>query len=101
MAKKQLSFLELDTLLSKNIDNRGSIITKNVFSQIDEWIHSGNYLLNAQLSGSLFGGYPNSRSVALAGETGCLHKNETIDVYVFKNKNIHNGRKIIKEPKLE
>jgi len=66
---KQLSFSELDNMLSK-IDDRGSIITNNAFSKIDEWIHSGNYLLNAQLSGSLFGGYPNSRSVALAGETG-------------------------------
>lgn len=66
---KELTFAALDDLLSK-VDERGSIITKNKFSEIDEWIHSGNYLFNAQLSGSLFGGYPNSRSVALAGETG-------------------------------
>lgn len=65
-----LSFAKLDDILSKTIDNRGSIITKNQFSRVDEWIHSGNYLLNAQLSGSMFRGYPNSRSTALAGETG-------------------------------
>lgn len=97
---KELNFIELDNKLSK-IDDRGSLIEKNVFSRVDEWIHSGNYLLNAQLSGTLFGGYPNSRSVALAGETGCLQENETIDVYIFKNKNIHNGRKVIEEAKLE
>ena len=28
------------------------------FSDIDEYIHTGNYLLNAQMSGSLRGGYP-------------------------------------------
>lgn len=72
MAKnvKEFSFVELDDLLSKNIDDRGSISTNNVFSRIDEFIPTGNYLLNAQISGSLFGGYPNCRTVALAGTTG-------------------------------
>lgn len=66
---KQLSFSELDTLLTK-VNDKGSIITKNTFSRIDEWIPSGNYLLNAHISGSLFGGYPNSRSICIAGESG-------------------------------
>jgi RecA/RadA recombinase len=66
---KEFSFTELDTLLTK-INPKGSIITHNTFSKIDEYISSGNYLLNAQLTGSLFGGIPNSRSVCFAGETG-------------------------------
>jgi len=66
---KELSFSDLDSLLSK-INPKGSIITHNTFSKIDEWINTGNYLLNAQLTGSLFGGIPNSRSVCFAGETG-------------------------------
>jgi RecA/RadA recombinase len=66
---KQLSFTDLDTLLTK-VNDKGSIITHNTFSKIDEWIGTGNYLLNAQLSGSLFGGYPNSRSTCVAGESG-------------------------------
>lgn len=66
---KEFSFVELDNMLSK-IDDRGSISTTNAFSQIDEFIDTGNYLLNAQISGSLFGGYPNCRTIALAGETG-------------------------------
>lgn len=70
MAIKEFSFVELDNLLSKNIDSRGSISTNNAFSRIDEFIPTGNYLLNAQISGTLFGGYPNCRTVALAGETG-------------------------------
>jgi RecA/RadA recombinase len=66
---KALSFTELDTALTK-VNDKGSIITKNTFSKIDEWIHTGNYLLNAHICGSLFGGYPNSRSICLAGESG-------------------------------
>lgn len=66
---KELTFTELDSILSK-IDDKGSIITKNTHSKIDEWIGTGNYILNAQISGSLFGGIPNSRSICLAGESG-------------------------------
>jgi RecA/RadA recombinase len=66
---KQLSFSDLDTALSK-INPKGSIITHNTFSKIDEYIPTGNYMLNAQLTGSLFGGIPNSRSVCVAGESG-------------------------------
>jgi RecA/RadA recombinase len=66
---KQFSFNDLDTALTK-INPKGSIITTNTFSKIDEYIPSGNYMLNAQLTGSLFGGIPNSRSICFAGESG-------------------------------
>ena len=66
---KQFSFGELDKSLSK-VNELGSILTENKFSKIDEYIPTGNYVLNAQLSGSLFGGIPNTRSVALSGESG-------------------------------
>ncbi len=66
---KTLSFSDLDNLLSK-VNDKGSIITTNSFSRIDEWIPTGNYMLNAHISGSLFGGYPNSRSICIAGESG-------------------------------
>lgn len=66
---KQFSFTELDTALTK-INPKGSIITHNTFSKIDEYIPTGNYLFNAQLTGSLFGGIPNSRSICFAGESG-------------------------------
>jgi len=69
MAKQQMSFNDLDTLLTK-VNPKGSIITHNPFSKIDEYISTGNYLLNAQLTGSLFGGIPNSRSICFAGESG-------------------------------
>jgi RecA/RadA recombinase len=66
---KEFSFNDLDEQLTK-ISPKGSVISINSYSRIDEWISTGNYLLNAQLSGSLFGGIPNSRSICLAGESG-------------------------------
>lgn len=80
----ELSFLELDNLLSK-IDPRGSLSTINAFSKIDDFIHTGNYLFNAQISGSLFGGIPNSRTTAFAGETGCVPKDQSIRIYKIKS----------------
>jgi len=66
---KTFSFEDLDKTLSK-VSDLGSILTENKFSKIDEYISTGNYVLNAQISGSLFGGIPNTRSVALSGESG-------------------------------
>lgn len=69
MAKKDFSFAELDKQLSK-IDGfeSGSLLENNEFSEVGEWIPTGNYLLNAQLSGSLFGGIANNRSMGIAGD---------------------------------
>jgi len=69
MAKKEFSFAELDKQLSK-IDGfeMGSILENNEFSEVTEWIPTGNYLLNAQLSGTLFGGIANNRSMGIAGD---------------------------------
>ena len=66
---KQFSFDELDKSMSK-IDPLGSVMTENTFSKIDEWIGTGNYMLNAQIGGSIFKGTPNSRSVVFSGKTG-------------------------------
>jgi len=67
---KEFSFEELDGAMSK-IDSLGSVMTKNSYSKIDEWIGTGNYLLNAQISGSVFKGIPNSRSIVFSGVSGC------------------------------
>jgi RecA/RadA recombinase len=67
---KEFSFDELDGAMSK-IDSLGSVMTKNTYSKIDEWIGTGNYLLNAQISGSVFKGIPNSRSIVFSGVSGC------------------------------
>lgn len=78
MAKKNtgsgsFSFEAFDSELSKIPGMElGSIISKNTFSVVTDHIHTGNYLLNAQISGSLFGGVANARSLGLVGdpETG-------------------------------
>jgi RecA/RadA recombinase len=69
MAKKEFSFADLDKQLSK-IDGfeMGSLLETNEFSEVTEWIPTGNYLLNAQLSGSIFGGIANNRSMGIAGD---------------------------------
>jgi len=65
------SFLALDKKLSsiKGFE-LGSVLSDNDFSTVDEFISLGNYTMNAQFSGSLFGGIPNNRSVGLAGDPG-------------------------------
>lgn len=52
------------------INPNGAMMDVNPIAKIDEWISTGNYILNAVLSGSLFGGLPNRRSLVLAGEEG-------------------------------
>jgi len=91
---KQFSFNDLDAALTK-INPKGSIITNNTFSKIDEYIPSGNYMLNAQLTGSLFGGIPNSRSICFAGESGCLPKNEKVRVYILKTRTFDERQTIV------
>jgi RecA/RadA recombinase len=65
--KEQSSFLELNQALSK-ISPDGAIIEDSIYAKIDEWIPTGSYVLNAAMSGSLFGGMPNRRSLLLSGE---------------------------------
>jgi len=76
MAKKKISeeissnsFSKLNDFLNK-IAPDGEILDINPIAKIDEWISTGSYILNAALSGSIFGGLPNRRSLVLAGEEG-------------------------------
>jgi RecA/RadA recombinase len=55
--------------LQKNIKDIEIIENSNLVS-IKEFINTGNYIFNAHLSGSLFGGIPSNRSVLIAGEPG-------------------------------
>ena len=61
------AFNKFNDILAKKVKSKVELMG---FSDIDEYIPTGNYLLNAQLSGSLFGGYPNTRSIGLAGDSG-------------------------------
>ena len=89
------SFLDLDKSLSKIAGfETGSILTTNTFSEVDEWIPTGNYLLNAQISGTLFGGVPNNRSFGVMGDPGCLQKNQKVLIYRFKDNKPYDRKKI-------
>jgi RecA/RadA recombinase len=66
---KLYSFSDLNAEMSKNSEY-GGLMEDSTVSNIDHFISSGNYNLNACLTGSLFGGYPNNRSVSLVGPSG-------------------------------
>jgi RecA/RadA recombinase len=69
MSAKTFTFDDLNKELSK-ISTYGDTLDKSEVSQVDHYISTGNYALNAALTGSVFGGFPNNRSVALAGPSG-------------------------------
>lgn len=56
--------------LVNKIDNSTEIIEESVYSKIKEWIPTGNYMLNACISGDLFKGVPTGRVTTFVGEEG-------------------------------
>ena len=66
---KTFSFEDLNKEMSK-ISTYGDTLDKSEVSSVEHHIPTGNYVLNACLTGSLFGGYPNNRSVCIAGPSG-------------------------------
>jgi RecA/RadA recombinase len=71
MAKKltEFTFEDLNAEL-KDINPLGSIMEESTFSEVTEWIDTGNYHLNACISGSVFRGWPNNRACSVAGPSG-------------------------------
>jgi recombination protein RecA len=70
MAKnKDFTFDDLNKELA-TLNPLGSIMETSNFSEVTDWIHTGNYHLNACVSGSLFKGWPNNRSSSIAGPSG-------------------------------
>ncbi len=75
MAKKKEDNLETVNSKSvfdlvKSIDKEAEIIANSTYSNIENWISSGSYVLNACMGGSLFKGLPSGRIVTLAGPSG-------------------------------
>lgn len=66
---KEFSFTDLNKEMKKN-SKYGDTLDKSTISEIDHFIPTGNFHLNACLTGSLKGGFPNNRAVALAGPSG-------------------------------
>ena len=75
MAKKKLlaepgSSTESILDLVKTIDDSAEIISDSAYSNIKEWIPSGNFMLNACMSGDLFKALPCGRVTTLFGPSG-------------------------------
>ena len=68
--KGEFSFSDFNKELSK-ISKFGGIVSEGSISEITEYIPTGNYILNACLTGSLLGGVPNNRMIAFSGDPGC------------------------------
>lgn len=73
MAKKdsgEFSFNDLNREMSKNSKWGGLMADGAGVSEITEYISTGNLACNACLTGSIFGGVPNNRSICISGESG-------------------------------
>ena len=72
MAKEKGKFTiaDLNSAMNKNSKFGGLLSDGHGVSKITEYISSGNYILNACMTGSLFKGIPNNRSICLSGESG-------------------------------
>jgi len=67
------SFIDINKELSKKFKTTKEETNIDLFKKfggITEYIGTGNLMLNAILSGSIFGGIPNTRSIELAGPSG-------------------------------
>lgn len=67
--KKDFTFDDLNKTLA-DLNPLGSVMSQSNFSEVTEWIDTGNYHLNACISGDMFKGWPNNRSCSVAGPSG-------------------------------
>lgn len=70
-----------------DINPNATFLDENSLSTVTSWIDTGNYALNAIISGSLYGGYPSGRVTILTGPEAC---GKTL----FVNKGIANAQKL-------
>ena len=73
MAKKsgEFSFADLNKEMNKNSKWGGLMSEEGKgVSAVEYYIPTGNYMCNATISGSIFGGIPNNRSTLLSGFSG-------------------------------
>lgn len=73
----------IDSVLNlvRSVDKSAEIIQDSAMSNIKEWIPSGNYILNACMSGDLFKAIPTGRIVSFCGPSGCLPYKEKVRIY--------------------
>lgn len=76
MAKKSKESIEsaggIDSVLAlvQSVDKSAEIIKDSAQSNIQEWIPTGNYILNACMSGDMFKAIPSGRIISFCGPSG-------------------------------
>jgi len=73
MAKKSsITVSEPESILDliSSVDKSAEILAESKTAVIKDYIHTGSYILNACMTGSLFRGVPTGRVLTLAGEPG-------------------------------
>ena len=63
----EFSFSDLNKEMNKNSKWGGLMSEGHGVSAITDYIPVGNYACNACLTGSIFGGIPNNRSICISG----------------------------------
>ena len=53
-----------------SIDDQAEIIADSAYSNIKEWISTGNFILNACMSGDIYKAIPTGRVVTFSGTSG-------------------------------
>ena len=72
MAKKNSEVKIQSSLFDalKKLDSDIETLENAAGAEIPDWISTGNYILNAAISGSIFKGMPSNRTMLLAGDSG-------------------------------
>lgn len=63
----EFSFADFNKELNK-VSKFGSIVSEGTISEITDYISTGNYILNACMTGSLLQGVPNNRIISYSGD---------------------------------
>ena len=102
MAKKkgkEFTFSEVGNLIEDSIKSTSILVDDGKEALKREYLKTGIYLLNALFSKSiLHGGIQSNRITAIAGDSGCLTGDETINIYNMKTKKmehiVHDSREV-------
>lgn len=72
MAKKKNESMDFASILNKvqDIVPSANVVSEDDTFKINNWVDMGNYLLNAQMTGSIYRGLPEGRVLLLAGDPG-------------------------------
>jgi hypothetical protein len=81
----EISQKELDALWDSvaDVTPYSSYLSENTV-KADDWIDTGSMVLNAIVSGSMYGGIPRGRVTQFAGPSQCLTKNQKLRVYKMR-----------------